>query len=469
MRGFALPVLLLFAALLLAAPFFIRVYEGKNPVFGEEPYYHARIAKHMISGDLSAADTLVYNERPYYFGPYHVFLASLSKVVGIDSASLVLPFLLGLVSVAFFYLLLGNFGIVGSRRLFISVFLVISPSFLSAFTISNPNSLAIPLYIVGIWLLSMKGGFRSFTGILGLIVLFPTILFGFLNAMLAIVIMIGLFTVEERKRASFLVFFSVVFVSALLYYLVFFVKLLPIGLLSLVVSDLGGSGFGAFSLILLVSGVLFTWGKKASYSLPYYVLLFLLSILFFYGSFAIPYLSFVVAFFSGLGFHALVSRDWNLPLLKRLTILLVFCGLLFSTISFLSRLSSSGPDILTVNALLYLNGREDGIVLSHYSNGFWIEYFAGKPVLIDSFLAGKRYSDSNEIFYSRNLDVTRRLLDRYDVRYILIDEEMRSGKVWSREDEGLLFLFRNNETFSKIYEEGRLAIWEYDGSSMRSS
>ncbi len=470
MRKLALVFLAVIAISVLSAPYLIRIYNGETLIFGEEPYYHARIALQMLKGELSAADTLVYNERPYFFGPYHVVLALSSRIIGIEASSAILPTMLGLVSFVAFYLVLGRFGINGFRRLLISLLLITSPAFIGTFSASNPNALAIPLYIIGLYVLSYhdrkKDSFLSAANIVGFIILLPTLLFGIFNVLLLIVLLTGFYTSDDRKRSFFLLFFSSSFLISLIYYLLFFTKVLPAGLLSVFISDLGGSGFGIFTVILLISGIIFSWSRRSSYSLAYFLLLYLISILLFSSSFAIPYLGFVIAIFAGEGLFRIINIDWDLPLIQRLTIILIVCGLLFSTVSFMTRATTSGPEKETLNGLFALKEKPKGVVFSHYSNGFWIEYFADKPVLLDGFILpgiSKRYSDSNEIFYSRNIDNTKKLLDRYSIKYVFVDKSMRGGEVWTQEDEGLLFLFRNNQTFSKVYDDQGIQIWEYSG------
>ncbi len=463
-----LPFLALFALAVLVSPYVVRYIHGDVLLFGDEPYYHARIAGQLVRGELSAADTLVYNERPYFFGPYHVVLAAVSVMFGFEAASAVLPVVFGLVSFILFYIILGRFGIDGFRRLIISVILIMSPAFIGTFSKSNPHSLAILLYMIGIYLIVHKGRPEGLVvspaTIAGFLVLVSTLMFGFFNFLLLLVLLIGIYSVDEKRKLFFLVLFSLSFVSAAAYYLFFSVRVVPASLLSVFISDFGGIGFGIFTLILLLAGLAFSWKSRYIYSLPYYLLLYLMASLFFEESSAIPYLGFVIAVFAGEGFYRIANLDWELSLVKRFTILLIVCGLLFSTSSYLGRLSGSGPDSEIVKSLAFLKEQEQGLVFSHYSNGFWIEFFAGKPVILDSFIVPgleKRYSDSMDLFYSRNIDSTRRLLDKYNVYYIFVDESMRKGKVWSKNDEGLLFLLGSNETFTKIYNSSDVQIWRY--------
>jgi hypothetical protein len=152
---------------------------------------------------------------------------------------------------------------------------------------------------------------------------------------------------------------------------------------------------------------------------------------------------------------------WELEQIKFLSIMLVACGLMFSTLSFIGLLASFGPSDSLGRGLVWLANEDANVVLTHYSRGFWVESIAGKKVLIDDFSKDRRLlNDSMTMFYSRNLKKTRELLDGYNISHIVIDTDMKHGLVWQKDDEGMLFLFRNNETFNRIYDKAGVEIWK---------
>ena len=69
--------------------------------------------------------------------------------------------------------------------------------------------------------------------------------------------------------------------------------------------------------------------------------------------------------------------------------------------------------------------------------------------------------DSNELFYQNDIRETKRILDKYNVSYIFISEELFDGRVWDEENKGLHFLLQNRETFKNIYSSEEVGIWEY--------
>jgi hypothetical protein len=161
---------------------------------------------------------------------------------------------------------------------------------------------------------------------------------------------------------------------------------------------------------------------------------------------------------------------WQIDLIKTLTIILIICGLIFSTLSYINRVATAPPTKEMVLSLEWLkeNTASDDIILSYYTKGNWITAIAERPVILDSQTdytpdLNARFNDTNTTFYSRNLETAKSVLDRYNIRYIYIDQEMKQGQVWTREEQGLLFLFRNSETFKKIYDKNSIEVWEYLG------
>ena len=146
--------------------------------------------------------------------------------------------------------------------------------------------------------------------------------------------------------------------------------------------------------------------------------------------------------------------------------LVIICGLLFSTISYLNRISNIEPNLEVISSLEWLYNQNPGVVFSHYEKGFWIETIANKPTVMNELFdyspdVEKRYNDSIKIFNSRNLKTTTIILDKYNVTYIWIDKKMKTGQVWEKENQGLLFILKNSERFKRIYSLDKIEIWKY--------
>ncbi len=131
---------MLAAVIVLLIPHLVRFLFYNNIMIGEEPYYHATIAKQIIEQN----------------NPYHLVLASTGYFMGIDLASKLIPLLLGLLSVLVFYLILKDFKIKIKERFFISLILLISPAFIYLSVISSAYSVSVFLTLLGIYFFLKK-------------------------------------------------------------------------------------------------------------------------------------------------------------------------------------------------------------------------------------------------------------------------------------------------------------------------
>jgi len=473
----ALVYVMLAAVIVLLIPHLARFLFYNNIMIGQESYYHATIAKQIIG-----QKSLIHDPK-YVFNPYHLVLALAGYSIGVEFASKLIPFLLGMLSVLFFYLILKEFKIEIKKRFVISIILIISPSFIYLSTLSNSYSVPVFLTILGIYLLFKKNIFLT---ILSLIAFAAAIPFGIFNALLAITIIIAYliketqkdkasngakkpgFSFESKKAAVFLFMLFIISVLCFPLYFQQRTKVLPDeNILQGSISELGALvGIGVFNLLLAAVGFFLIWKKRKEYPFIFLLLLVML-MLFFYTRNVSVYLTFILSVLAGHAFVKIRDMDWQVKMIKNLTVLLIICGLLFSTISYLNRVSNMQPDNGVIKSLDWLNqySRQDEIVFSHYSKGFWISSVAERPVVTDKMLeyypnAEEKFNDSLEIFYSRNLKNTKSLLEKYNINYIWIDNEMKNGLVWEKKQQGLLFLFRNNETFKNIYNNQGIEIWE---------
>ena len=468
---------ILAAVIVLLIPHLVRFLFYNNIMIGDEPYYHATIAKQIIE-----QKSLIHNPD-YVFNPYHLVLASAGYFIGVELASKLIPFLLGLLSVLIFYLILKEFKMSIEERLFVLLILIVSPAFIYLSVISNTHSVPVFLTLLGMYLLFKKNIFLT---ILSLLAFAAAIPFGIFNALLVITIILA-YLVEEKqkekipsksKKPSFsfkskkaAVFLFVLFIISVLCFPLYFqqkTKVLPAeNMLQSSISDFGALiGISVFNILLAIMGFVLMWKKKKEHSFIFLLLLIII-ISSFYAKNIIIYLAFVFSVFAGYTFVKIRDMDWEIKIIKNLTILLIICGLIFSTVSYLNRISNMQPDKEIIKSLDWLKhySEPDEIVFSHYSKGFWVNAIAERPAVTDKMLeyypyAKERFNDSLEIFYSRNLKNTRVLLNKYNISYIWIDNEMKQGLVWEKKQQGLLFLFRNNETFKNIYNNQGIEIWE---------
>lgn len=206
--------------------------------------------------------------------------------------------------------------------------------------------------------------------------------------------------------------------------------------------ELGGlNAYGLFALIAAIVGAYVLWENKAR---NYFITLAMLALVAL--SFVLPSLMFfgtvAVAAVAGIGLARLRKQRWVFPLVRTMTLVLFFCGILFATISSFTLLTDAPPSAALASGFAELQfSLPEGAVLSHASYDSWIRYWAQRPV-------ARIPADVEEnIWYSRNLENTTELLRTYHVSSVVVTEEMRQGLVWSEDEEGLLFLMAHSSRF----------------------
>ena len=430
---------------------------------GQEAYYHERISKYIYETGIPSQDPLM--PRPYILEPYHLLLSLSMPLLGVYNTLILIPFLLGIFSVILSYLILTQFKLDNLKKLAILLIFITSP--ISVYLFSTSSSYALPmfLFLLGFYLF-IRYRWISFP-VLALISFFNPF---FSLASIFILLSYSLNRKSYLKKSY--IASSIIMIISLIYHLPFYLKygfpnihdFANTNMIINTISDLGANiGFGIFHLLLFFLGLFIIWRIKKQI-IPYTFLLILIIISAYYTPLNI-YLNLILSVLVGYGLLAFAEKRWKIGILKIFTILILICGLLFSSISYMDRTAAQPPDKEVIKSLEWFEGQPQGIVLSYYSNGYWIGSIAKKPALLDSntfYLenADIKFNESLAMFMSRNLETTRSLLHKNNISYIWITKDMKQGQVWTEEDQGLLFLLRNNETFKNIYASKHSEIWK---------
>jgi hypothetical protein len=458
--------LILTAVVLLIIPF-IRFFYYENIPIGEQQYYHARISQYILENGVPEKDTLI--DSPYLFQPFHLILAGLFSFLGASLPSFLLPFLLGILSIILFYCILKDLGINILNKFFALFILIISPVFIYTFSTLNSYSFPVTILLLAFFFFMKK---NKFYFVLSLVLFAVIPFFNFAGVVFSILLLL-VYTLNNKKKIKR--FYNIAWITgavALVKYIIYLIKYgIPyISLNSAVLvnylSELGGIlSFGIFNLILAAIGLYLMWNKKKQ--ILGYIIIFVAFLFSLYFNSINIYLNFIFAIAAGHAFVYIVKMRYSLSIIKKLTIGLLLFGLVFSAVSYMARTSTLLPDDSIADSLEWLkaNSKPENIVFSHYKKGEWIQAIAERPVLLNSNLiyikdVKAKLNDSDTIFYSRTLKKTVSLLDKYNISYIWIDSEMNKGLVWTKEDEGLLFLFSNKENFEKLYDKQGIEIWK---------
>lgn len=428
---------------------------------GSEAYFLVRSA-----AEFSFEDELSFGGR---FAAYPIGARAVLSIVP-DFIIPLVPFILGAISFLLFMLLLKDFGI-RQKKLALAV-LIASPSFIWLFNTLNSASFAVCFGLLGFWLFSRK----SFARVLSIPAFIAIPLFDFTIGLLSLAVLFfyGFFMLKRKKLLFVTLAFSIIASAAYYGWLVWNAGFERVmfetgatgfnAALSSFISDLGaGYGIGIFALILAVFGIISCWDEKYKNLFVF----FSVSLLFAAGFFlpkAILLLNFFIAVFAALGFNDIYNSRWDNKIFRNFVLLILACGLLFSCISYCQRFAAEEPNPGTIKAMEFLESLPEGTVFSDYGNGHFIS-FAGKKSVMDGNLwlapdVNERWSDSQELFNTRDLEKAKSIIVKYGIKYIWIDSAIMQKK-WKSQEDGLMFLLKySKSSFKNIYNREGVQVWE---------
>ncbi len=457
-RGLAMLVLLL-AATAWFAPVGVRIGAYDSLPVGAESYLSARMGRQIRYFGFQGWDRL--QDRPMQLNPYHIFLSlfiwMFGEPLGYWASTLTVT------ALAFFgfTFLLYKLDVPLKVRILSLLFWILSPAYLRLSLVLEPGHLGFALAISAVALIvkTPEEGKHWYHIAAVFLVVISYFLSPF-NALLGIAVLVVASLALREPLLGFVTLISLPL--PLMYYrqlTLFYPLLQPFfatrPYLVELISELGASvGFATFALLLAGVALFSAWKQGLPYSattLP--ILILAAGFLYFPKQFTL-YFSAPLALLAALGFLALWEMEWEVEVIRSLSILLIGCGLLFTGLSYLNRTVNSGPFPYQVEAFRELSQQPPGMAFSHPDNGFYIEYFSSKQAYLDGFHSWEdlqKLETADTLYWNRNLPTAARLLADGKIQYLFIDGEMKSGKVWRREGEGLLFLLEDSMTFEKLF------------------
>jgi len=465
----AFTYLIIFCILALLLPAAIRYASfGSIIPMEDESFYNLRLSENILEKNDNFVVPVTYIES----NPYHILIYSI-KFLGLNAttSSFLVGIILGMLSVILYYMIMGRFNLPLHHKFFSMLFLVLSPVFIYTFSVFNKYTFIIFLQLLGFFLLT-----KQKTRYLSLIPYFILPFFGIFHALISLAIVITYDTFMKKKYLLSGILFTVTLLITLFYSMPHYFKYgfdltTPHlqNIFQLYVSDLGTMlGFGLFALVLFTFGVIATFKEKYSnkYLALYLLLISLLILSYFYHEYVI-YLNLILMIFSGIGFLFLVKIKWEHKFIRNFAIFIILLGILFSGVSHINRLSFSYPhqDHLDAAEWIKANAPVDSVIFSHPSNGHFIQYAAERKVLLDSSLdrtdsLDKFLGITDDIIYSRSLKETKQHMIDNNIAYVFIDERMKKGLVWDRDEQGLLFILNNAPDFEKVFSNKEVEIWQ---------
>jgi len=450
---------LIISIVIISSPFLLRTLLGNHQLIGNIPYY-----------DSKCVEDIKNNSFPCVFDPYHYVQLVFSFILPINLISIILPALFTFIYLIIFYLILTNLKIERfSKSLILFIFLT-SPAFVYSYTFYPSISLTLLVFFLSFLLMLKDPKIARFFSFL-LFILLP--IFNILASIIAVITLLLAKTnlkikkEDVKKKVIWMLIVSFFYFAPLYFKPNLLLPNLEIRntFFQSVISDLGGmAGFGVFVIMLALIGFVVTIKSKEKlyYSYLMIVLLLVTSLYFLYS---FVYLSFLVSIFAAIGLRKIIKMKWQLKLIKTLTILALFYGIIFSFVSFGVRVVNSEPNDNTINALLFLKPYEKGIVLSDQKYTYLVENVADMPFIFDESFKNQRKNieiknDVNILFHTRDVEELKILMHKNQIAYVILDSDIKNRE-WKLEDDGLLIMLTNDRLFKNIYKNQGIEIWEY--------
>ncbi len=452
------------ALLLLSVPLFFR--NPTQPFYFTDPesYYHLHLADLIRTTTFFPTfDPLSYGGRPI------VMERGMSILLALVPPSLLpyLPLLLGILTLFLFGKLLSHQ--TPQIRITSIFFVLLSPTYLYLFSSLHRLSAALPLLLLTLFSYTHYKTSRTF-----LLLAFTTLF----STLAGLLFVLYIFFLYLHKKTS-LRYIRSLLPAFLLPCLFHYGHLLPYGIPPLVSFPSHGfsffltslfSGFGGqhglhpFLFILGIFGIFFHYRQRYHYLLVYPCALALFFLVIFYPP-LLFFAMFPLAFLAAVSSTTYIHKEWRSSYLKHFILLTLLIGILVPSLFYFSTIDRLLPDQAYSNAFTWLRDQpNNGVVFSHYDNGYYITAAQKTSVIDPGFLYAPdlptRREDSMHLFHDLTLYQSYPYLVKYNIRYILLDTKNRHA-TWINEQRELPFLLKYGKgTFVQVYHNDEVTIWE---------
>ena len=432
-----------------------------NNVFTEQTYYTLRIAENPFI----KFDQFSYGGRPHVFSAWPVIINLFSRILNlsVQTSAVILSVILGTASIILFYLILRKF--VNSIISLLSVLiLVFSPSYIYSFvTLNDFSFVAFFMLLIIIFMLKDNNIAILFLSFISL--------FGIIHIIVASLLLV-IYSLW-RKENKWLLVLPFFFISVIIYLFVYGLPELLLynvaenRVLINLISDFGSFGLSLFTLILSFFGLLLLWEKKYK-NMPIYLSIILLLIMMNFSVNIILYLGFFLSFIAALGIVRIVDSDWQIKIIRNSIFSILIFGIFLSFFIFFDNFYTQEQNSNVIESLKFLDSQttNNDVVFTHYSKGHSLAYFGEvKNVMDQNFIfapnLNERFSDSQDFLYTRDLNKSVEIVNKYHINYIWMSKELKD-ELWDEENEGLQFLLEYSKKFKKIYNQNNMEIWKVE-------
>ncbi len=444
---------LIFAALILLVPHIVQYIFNFNLMIGTQSYENARVASLIIRDGLNYHDSMGFG-RESSLDPYQVIIALIGRIIGVELANRIVPFILGILFCLIFYEILARSGVRERTISYTMFFMLVSPVFIYNFTVSQQYSIICVLLALAYLMFFIQKYLAALFFMLSCI----------FDPRLYIVSIIPVFFLLWRKELVLFIVLAIFGLAGSVFRL-----LIGLGRADVMYPDVASmvynnmvffgaeTGFTLFFIILALIGFSATWNMKKQFAGLYLsILMFIISTLYIEPRHNIL-LNFVIVFFAARGFVSLQDRNWQLADIRWMVFLIVIAGSIVSCAFYMKSLSARSPQIELVEAMKFI-GEDggDGTVLAYPGYSEWVEYFSARPALLSFSDHGSvRYDDSVMLLGTIDRDTAYDIIRKYDIGYILIDDslERMSGLE-------IRLLMEHDDHFSLVLDHDDIYVWK---------
>jgi hypothetical protein len=455
-------ILLVLCIFLLFLPIFLRQINDVPVLMDSQSYRSINLAEQFSENGYNGF--IQYNiQNSLFEEPSWYYILSFNS----SFLAKFLSILLGVLSFILFYFIVSNK--YSNLRGLASLILIISPGFIYIFIIATKYSAALFLLLLTIFL--YQKNYRKISllslilvGFFSMIIMFlasvVTLYYlyrkkDYINFAVLIISFITLFILNFFNYFSALNQFNFSLYPKILTWSTFFDNLF---------FSLGSYGIGLSFFMLFASlfGIYNFYNHKYRFVFAYIVLFFSF-ILVFYIPTLISYLTLILAFFSAYGLVNFFYTEWKSDLFRFLSLVIVLCGFLFTFLVFYNNIVEFPPTSNFVNSIELLKQQAPGVVLTDYNYNDYVLYADKTSFIQGDFLylnESLNYENLQIILYNNNYTLTRNLLIKYNVKYILLDDNMLN-EIYNDRETGLYFIAKYGSEFNDLYNN-TVYLWSFN-------
>jgi len=496
-------VVVLLIIFILGSIFFLRYWIGQPLLYEQEAYYHLNQVQNYFNCEISVLE-LNPLEGVVALFTFIVPLSTLDKFLFLFTS------ILAMLTYFFYRSISKRLKINPVANFIFLIILIISPAFLLTFSTLSNYAMITFITVLGFFFLSSE---RKWVNYLAAPIFFIIPLFDTLSAVVVLLLLFNFYFLKEgkfdvggiveksekqkketkkaiepvTKFGPFPVTVVLLIVSMLISYIQlgrswFSAPELANNFWQNLFSDFGGlGGVSVFVIILAIFGLYSIWNKKETYFL--YLLLLILIPSYYLNNQTIYLLCFVTAILAANYIYWLIEKRWTLTDIKNFTILLLVLGMVFSSLTYIDRVTDYPPYQETVSSLIWLEEQalddysseeiNSIMTLSIPENNYYVEYFTslksfqginyqqlepGLKVKIDEHLTNQDVIHGKDIFYITYPPLLFPVLVNNQVQYIYVDPDTKET---FSDEQGLLFALRN-ERFKLIHSDESFEVWEFE-------